>query len=200
MDLYPYNFAIVQLLNKIRFNNYHIPGGSVGKESTCNAGEPGLILGRIHLQYRWPRVQSLGGEDPLEKEITSHTSNLAWEIPWTEEPGGLQSMGSQRFRHDLVTETNIWKWQPTPVLLPGKSHGLRSLIGYSPWGHKELDTTERLEWYWNIMIFMNSFFIIKYIVNKKWQINIALKMHMKHTWKLPYFVLYFLCFSQCYRF
>ena len=36
------------------------------------------------------------------------------------------------------------KWQPTPVLLPGKSHGLRSLVGYSPWGLKELDTTERL--------------------------------------------------------
>ena len=36
------------------------------------------------------------------------------------------------------------KWQPTPVLLPGKSHGLRSLVGYSPWGHKESDTTERL--------------------------------------------------------
>ena len=40
----------------------------------------------------------------------------------------------------------LWrrKWQPTPVFLPGKSHGLRNLVGYSPWGHKELDTTERL--------------------------------------------------------
>ena len=41
------------------------------------------------------RVQSLGQEDPLEKEMTIHSSILAWEIPWTEEPGGLQSMGSQ---------------------------------------------------------------------------------------------------------
>ena len=41
-------------------------------------------------------VQSLGGEDPLEKATASHSSILAWEIPWTEEPGGLQSMGSQR--------------------------------------------------------------------------------------------------------
>ena len=39
------------------------------------------------------------------------------------------------------------KWQPTPVLLPGKFHGLRILIGYSPWGHKELDTTERLHFH-----------------------------------------------------
>ena len=41
------------------------------------------------------RVQSLGGEDPLEKEIATHSSTLAWKIPWTEEPGRLQSMGSQ---------------------------------------------------------------------------------------------------------
>ena len=45
------------------------------------------------------QVLSLGQEDPLEKEITTHSSNLAWEIPWTEEPSGLQSMQSQRVRH-----------------------------------------------------------------------------------------------------
>jgi len=46
------------------------------------------------------RVQSLGGEDPLEKEMATHSSIIAWEIPWTEEPGRLQSMGSQRVRYD----------------------------------------------------------------------------------------------------
>ena len=46
------------------------------------------------------RVQSLGGKDPLEKEMAIHSSIVAWKIPWTEEPGGLQSMGSQRVRHD----------------------------------------------------------------------------------------------------
>ena len=46
-------------------------------------------------------VQSLGGEDPLEKGIATLFSILAWRIPWTEEPGGLQSMGSQRVRHPL---------------------------------------------------------------------------------------------------
>ena len=46
------------------------------------------------------RVQSLGQEDPLEKEMATHSSILAWKIPWMEEPGRLQSMGSQRVRHD----------------------------------------------------------------------------------------------------
>ena len=49
-------------------------------------------------------VQSLGWEDPLEKEMATHSSILAWEIPWTEEPGGLQSMGSQRVGHNLVAQ------------------------------------------------------------------------------------------------
>ena len=46
------------------------------------------------------RVQSLGWEDPLEKGMATHSSILAWKIPWTEEPGRLQSLGSQRVRHD----------------------------------------------------------------------------------------------------
>ena len=50
------------------------------------------------------QVRSLGQEDPLEEEIATHSSILAWEIPWTEEPGGLQSMGSQRVRHNLETK------------------------------------------------------------------------------------------------
>ena len=51
------------------------------------------------------QVRSLGWEDPLEKEIATHSSILAQRIPWTEEPGGLQSMGLQRVRHDWVTHT-----------------------------------------------------------------------------------------------
>ena len=47
-----------------------------------------------------PQVGSLGWEDPLEKEMATHSSTLAWKIPWTEGPCGLQSMGSQRVRHD----------------------------------------------------------------------------------------------------
>ena len=52
------------------------------------------------------QVGSLGWEDPLEKEMATHSSILAWEIPWTEEPGGLQPMESQRVRHDLGTKTS----------------------------------------------------------------------------------------------
>ena len=65
------------------------PGGSVVKNPPANAEM--LVL-------------SLGREDPLEEEMATHSSILAWRIPWTEEPGGLQSMGSQRVRHDLVTK------------------------------------------------------------------------------------------------
>ena len=58
------------------------------------------------MQEMW--VQSLGPEDPLEKEMATHSSILAWEIPWTEEPGGLQSM-LQRIGHDLATRQNVNK-------------------------------------------------------------------------------------------
>ena len=55
-------------------------------------------------------VQSLGWEDPLEKEMAIHSSTIAWKIPWTEEPGRLQSTGSQRVRHDWVTSlSQIWR-------------------------------------------------------------------------------------------
>ena len=50
------------------------------------------------------QVRFLGEEDPLEKEMTTHSSILAWKIPWTEESGGLQSMGLQRVGHNLVTK------------------------------------------------------------------------------------------------
>ena len=57
------------------------------------------------------QVQSLGREDPLEKEMASQSSILAWRIPWTEEPGGLQSMGSQRVKHNWETNTFTFHFQ-----------------------------------------------------------------------------------------
>ena len=64
-----------------------------------------LVAQRLkHLPGMWEtRVRSLGWEDPLEKEMAPHSSPLACRIPWREEPGRLQSMGSQRVRHDLVS-------------------------------------------------------------------------------------------------
>ena len=101
------------------------PGSLADKESTCNSGDPSSIPGsgrfareRIGylLQYSWAslvaqtvknlpamwatRIQSLGQEDPLEEGMATHSSILAWKIPQTDEPGGLQSMGSQRVRQD----------------------------------------------------------------------------------------------------
>ena len=52
-------------------------------------------------------VRSLGQEDPLEKEMATHSSTLAWRIPWMEEPGGLKSMGSQRVGHDWTTSFSL---------------------------------------------------------------------------------------------
>ena len=68
---------------------------------------PGGQWERIHLPVQEliePWVQPLGGADPLGEEMATHCSPLAWEIPWTEEPGGLQSMGLRRVGHDQVTE------------------------------------------------------------------------------------------------
>ena len=102
-----------------------LPCTSTGKESASNTGDPGSIPGSgrfpgegigYPLQYSWGSlvvqkvknppamwetwVQSLGWEDSLEKGIATHSNILAWRIPWTEEPGGIHSMGLQRIGHD----------------------------------------------------------------------------------------------------
>ena len=81
--------------------------------------------------------------------MAPHSSTLAWKIPWTEEPGRLQSMGLLRVGHDSVTSLSLFtfmhwrrKWQPPPVFLPGESQGWRSLVGCRLWGCTESDTTE----------------------------------------------------------
>ena len=78
--------------------------------------------------------------------MAPHSSTLAQKIPWTKEPGGLQSMGSlSRTRLSDFTFTFMhWrrKWQPTPVFLPGESQGWGSLVGGRLWGHTESDVTE----------------------------------------------------------
>ena len=85
----------------------------------------------------------------MEKAMAPHSSTLAWKIPWTEEPCGLQSMGSLRVRHDWVTSLSLFtfmhwrrKWQPAEVFLAGESQGRWSLMGWSLWGRTEWDTTE----------------------------------------------------------
>ena len=80
--------------------------------------------------------------------MATHSSTLAWKIPWMEEPGRLQSMGSLRVGHDsdftLFFTFMQWrrKWQPTPAFLPEESQGWGSLVGCRLWGLIESDTTE----------------------------------------------------------
>ena len=79
-----------------------------------------------------------------------HASTLAWKIPWTEEPGRLQSMRSLRVRYDWASSLSLFtfmhwrrKWQPIPVFLPGESQGRGSLVGCHLWGRTELDMMKR---------------------------------------------------------
>ena len=83
--------------------------------------------------------------------MATHSNTLAWKIPWIEEPGRLQSMGSRRVGHYWATSLSLFtfmhwwrKWQPTPVFLPGESQGRGSLVGCRLWGHTESDTTEAI--------------------------------------------------------
>ena len=73
--------------------------------------------------------------------MAPHSSTLAWKIPWAEEPGRLQAMGSRRVGHDWATSLSLFpfmgwrrKWQSTPVFLPGESQGWGSLVGCRLWG------------------------------------------------------------------
>ena len=81
--------------------------------------------------------------------MAPHSSTLAWKIPWMEEPGRLQSMGSLRVRHDWATSLSLFtfmhwrrKWQPAPVFLPGESQGRGSVVGCRLWGCTESDMTD----------------------------------------------------------
>ena len=81
--------------------------------------------------------------------MAPHSSTLAWKIPWTEEPGRLQSMEFRRVGHKWETSFSLFtfmhwrkKWQPTPVFLPGESQGRWGLMGWHVWDRTESDTTE----------------------------------------------------------
>ena len=120
-------FITLMIISSYYMTVKGFPGGSEGKESACNAGDPGSIpgLGRSlggglgnPLQYSWAslvaqmvknlpamqelqetQVRSLSQEDPLEEGMATHSSIIAWRLPWTGEPGWLQFMGSQRVGH-----------------------------------------------------------------------------------------------------
>ena len=87
---YPWTCKELDTTEQCSRSRSDFPGGSDGKESACNAGYPGSI--------------PVSGRS-LEKEMETHSSILTWETPWTQEPAGLQSMGSQRVGHDWATNT-----------------------------------------------------------------------------------------------
>ena len=96
-------FMYLVIFNNCFFYSLDFPGGSDGEESTC--------------QCKKPRVWSLSQEGPLKKEMATHCRILTWRIPWTEEPDRLQSMESQRVRHDWATNALNRDWAISRFLL-----------------------------------------------------------------------------------
>ena len=101
------------------------------------------------LQFIVSTAKAIPSPYLAEKAMAPHSSTLAWKIPWIEEPGRLQSMGSLSIGHDWATSLSLFtfmhwrrKWQPTPVFLPWESQGRGILVGWHLWGRTESDTTE----------------------------------------------------------
>ena len=118
-------------INKATTSGLSCPSHPPGFTSPCQC----WLWGNIHHQP--------------EKAMAPHSSTLPWKIPWTEEPGGLQSMGSLRVRHDWATSLSLFifmhwrrKWQPTPVFSPGESQGRGNLVGCRLWGRIESAMTK----------------------------------------------------------
>ena len=140
--------------------------------------------------------------------MAPHSSTLAWKIPWTEEPGRLQSMGSLRVRYDWTTSLSLFtflhwrrKWQPTPAFLPGESQGLGSLVAavygvaQSRTGLKRLSSSSSKRTFMPMQYIWGSIFwspsVSTYLILKKMTLPIVLLC--------PYFTLWMNSFSQCTR-
>ena len=104
----------------------------------------------LHVKYNKPTTNiSYFYDSKAEKAMATYSSTLAWKLPWMEEPGRLQSMGSRRVGHHWATSLSLFtfmhwrrKWQPSPVFLPGESQGRGSLVGCRLWSRTELNMTE----------------------------------------------------------
>ena len=135
-----------------------------------------------------------------EKAVAAHSSTLAWGIPWTEEPGGLQSMGSLRVRHDWATSLSLFtfmhwrrKWQPTPVFLPGESQGWGSLVGFHLWGPTELDVSD-----WSNLTAAVAAMLSLDLGNIVYSVWIPIySHHFKVYWELGRWVTWFLTKILC---
>ena len=149
------------MTNKLPFNNRHqrhnyFPVGSDSKESTCNAGDPGFVpgLGRYPGGENGNPLQYSCLENPMDRGswwAAAHGIAKSWPqlsdftfidtigLPrWLS--GKESACQSRRWGFNPWVRKILWKrnWQPTPVFLPGKCHGQRSLAGYGPWGLKRV--------------------------------------------------------------
>ena len=124
------NWMIAKILTLFAFKSKMVLGTSLVAQMVKNLPA---------VQETW--VFPLDLEDHLEKEKATHSSILVWKTPWMEELDRLCGpRGCKGWLHFLEDYYRRRKWQPTPVFLPGKSHGCRNLVGYNPWGHKESST------------------------------------------------------------
>ena len=157
--LLPWKCSVFHLLSLLPFPLLLVPGTTdILTASRLHLRVSGRSAGRCpglrwRVSGRWAgrsRAAPLVSIRQMSGQVSRpHSSTLAWKIPWTEEPGGLQSMGSLRVGYAWATSLSLFtlmhwrrKWQPTPVFLPGESQGPGSLVGCHLWGRTESDTTE----------------------------------------------------------
>ena len=142
--LVPLAFAFKDFSNSwnflVKFFNINFPLFCI-RETQWDSYETDYLKHSWHF-IKFPFMNKC--QQGTEKAMAPHSSTLAWRIPLTEEPGGLQSMASRRVRHDWATSLSLFtflhwrkKWQPTPVFSPGESQGRRSLVGCRLWGRTE---------------------------------------------------------------
>ena len=151
-----------------------------------------------------------------KKAMAPHSSTLAWKIPWTEEPGRLQSMGLLRVRHDWVTSFSLFsfmhwrrKWQPTPVFLPGESQGQGSLVGCCLWGRTEPDRLKQLSSSSNILPCLLSVDLFsepfegscRHHDTLLWNTTPKNKQYTYHTWGIwiLYNIIYYTVHSEIFQ-
>ena len=125
--------------------HFHFSLSSIG-EGNGNLHQRSCLENPRDGGARWAAIY---GVAQSRTQLNWFSSSLAWKLPWTEEPGRLQSTGSHGVGHDWATSLSLFtfmhwrrKWQPTPVFLPGEPQGRRSLVGCRLWGRTESDTTE----------------------------------------------------------
>ena len=130
--------------------------------------EAGKVVWYSHLFLNFPQFVVIYTVK-AEKAMAPHSSTLAWKIPWTEEPGRLQSMGLLRVGHDWATSLSLFtfmhwrrKWQPTPVFLPRESQGAWWAAVYgvtqSRTRLKRLSSSSSTR-IWNLLFFMKGYFL-----------------------------------------